>query len=147
MKYRKLRIAWSVAWGVACLLMIALWVRSYQWVDLVYVGDSHTTISWRGNFYFHNVRLMYPAGRQEFSHEYGAIVLASIWNGDQAVFIWRDPRAIEELNPHVAFWSLILLCVILGVACWMPWRFSLRTLLIVMTLVAVGLGVIVYAVR
>jgi hypothetical protein len=25
MKYRKLRIAWSVAWGVACLLLIGLW--------------------------------------------------------------------------------------------------------------------------
>src|SRR4029079_14162774 len=29
MKYRKLRIAWSVAWGVICLLLIAMWARSY----------------------------------------------------------------------------------------------------------------------
>lgn len=33
MKYRKLRIAWSVAWGVACLLLIALWVRSYSYKE------------------------------------------------------------------------------------------------------------------
>src|ERR1700759_2273009 len=39
MKYRKLRIAWSVAWGVAAVLFVALWVRSFWrwdewWVTL-----------------------------------------------------------------------------------------------------------------
>ena len=29
MRYRKLRIAWSVGWGIACVLLIVLWVRSY----------------------------------------------------------------------------------------------------------------------
>jgi hypothetical protein len=29
MKYRKLRIAWSIGWGVLCLLLVVLWVRSY----------------------------------------------------------------------------------------------------------------------
>src|SRR3954471_9786861 len=28
MRYRKLRIAWSVFWGVTCVLLIGLWVRS-----------------------------------------------------------------------------------------------------------------------
>src|SRR5690242_4400156 len=30
MKYRKLRIAWSVIWGVASVLLIVLWLRSYS---------------------------------------------------------------------------------------------------------------------
>ena len=29
MKFRKLRIAWSVAWGVVAVLLCVLWVRSY----------------------------------------------------------------------------------------------------------------------
>jgi hypothetical protein len=29
MKFRKLRLAWSVFCGIACVLLIALWVRSY----------------------------------------------------------------------------------------------------------------------
>ena len=29
MRFRKLRIAWLVAWGVACVLLVVLWVRSY----------------------------------------------------------------------------------------------------------------------
>jgi hypothetical protein len=31
MTYRKLRIAWSIAWGAHCLLVVTLWVRSYWW--------------------------------------------------------------------------------------------------------------------
>src|SRR5712671_2831573 len=33
MRFRKLRIAWSVACGIACVLLIVLWVRSYWWFD------------------------------------------------------------------------------------------------------------------
>src|SRR4051812_42777282 len=33
MKHRKLRIAWSVASGALCLLMIVFWVRSYWIAD------------------------------------------------------------------------------------------------------------------
>src|SRR5262245_14496481 len=33
MRFRKLRIAWSVGWGLACVLLIALWVRSCWWCD------------------------------------------------------------------------------------------------------------------
>src|SRR6476659_8348295 len=35
MRFRKLRIAWSVFWGIVCLLLIALWVRSYWKYDCV----------------------------------------------------------------------------------------------------------------
>jgi hypothetical protein len=33
MRFRKLRIALSVACGIACVLLIVLWVRSYSKVD------------------------------------------------------------------------------------------------------------------
>src|SRR6476619_8444557 len=33
MKFRKLRIAWSVVCGLACLPLIVLWVRSYSRED------------------------------------------------------------------------------------------------------------------
>jgi hypothetical protein len=33
MKYRKLRIAISPVCGVVCLLLVALWIRSYFWQD------------------------------------------------------------------------------------------------------------------
>ena len=33
MKNRKLRIVWSVAWGIVAVLLVVLWVRSYWCVD------------------------------------------------------------------------------------------------------------------
>ena len=36
-KHRRLRIAWSVAWGVVAVLLVALWVRSYATLDSVTV--------------------------------------------------------------------------------------------------------------
>src|SRR6185295_10739478 len=39
MRFRKLRIAFSVACAVVCLLLCVLWLRSYWWRDcLGYVG-------------------------------------------------------------------------------------------------------------
>jgi hypothetical protein len=48
------------------------------------------------------------------------------------------------------YWPVVLLAstlAVLGVLPWLRWRFSLRTLLIATTLVALVLGAIVYAVR
>ena len=36
MRFRKLRIAWSVGCGIACVLLIVLWVRSYTVIDSHY---------------------------------------------------------------------------------------------------------------
>jgi hypothetical protein len=35
MTYRKLRIAWSVGWGVATVLLCVLWVLSYWRMDSI----------------------------------------------------------------------------------------------------------------
>src|SRR5687768_13490300 len=35
---RKLRIAFSAMWGITCLLLVVLWVRSYWWWDTVVWG-------------------------------------------------------------------------------------------------------------
>ena len=48
-----------------------------------------------------------------------------------------------RIAPH---WLLAALCVVIAVAPWLAWprRFSLRALLIIITLVAVMIGAIVY---
>jgi hypothetical protein len=38
---RLLRIAFSVACGIVCLMVIAVWVRSYWWVDAIPFAPSH----------------------------------------------------------------------------------------------------------
>jgi hypothetical protein len=57
----------------------------------------------------------------------------------------REPYYSRQLVcPH---WLLIAGFTAVAVAPWIHWRFSLRTLLIATTLVAVGLGLFVYAAR
>ncbi len=34
MKHRKLRIAWTVAWGIVAVLLLVLWIRSYWTYDI-----------------------------------------------------------------------------------------------------------------
>ena len=43
MKFKMLRIAWSVGWGIVCVMLIGLWVRSDYWVDQVYVPVTQFT--------------------------------------------------------------------------------------------------------
>ena len=55
MNYRSLRIAWSVAWGIAAALLIALWARSYFRADRLHVPfgrkDAIAFASKQGRFY------------------------------------------------------------------------------------------------
>jgi len=47
MTYRKLRIAWSVACGLAAVLVCVVWVRSYQSLDnLIGQLPLNPVISW-----------------------------------------------------------------------------------------------------
>ena len=41
MKYRKLRIAWSVAWGVVTVLLVTIWVQSYWQFNSWQFGFLH----------------------------------------------------------------------------------------------------------
>jgi hypothetical protein len=45
---------------------------------------------------------------------------------------------------RLPYWCLILISVAFAAVPWIHWRFSLRTLLIATTLIAVVLGLIVY---
>src|SRR3954470_19207851 len=64
MRFRKLRIAWSVFWGLACVLLIVLWGRSYwRWdvVDLHWpTTDSVAFQSLHGRVYI--ISVSYPNG-------------------------------------------------------------------------------------
>src|SRR3954469_7954745 len=41
MKHRKLRIAWSVAWGVVTVLLVTLWAQSYWQFNSWQFGFLH----------------------------------------------------------------------------------------------------------
>jgi hypothetical protein len=142
-RFRKLRIAWSVVCGAACLLVIVLWVRAWSVSEISYIWQA-------GN------------GKYAF--------LGS--SADQFRLIVWDHPTTNIYNPchwakvpinHFGFWTLrttdfsgvicgvavtptlaVLVSVAVAAAPWLRWRFTLRTLLIAMTLVASVLGLVVW---
>lgn len=139
MRFRKLRIAWSVIFGVLSVLLIALWLFSYNWrftpvdhhgldaqaaegFDFV-ITSSHGVITARIT-----TAKEYPILEGYFVSKY---------------FGWiSDPNIKTCYVPH---WFLVSATAAQALIPWIPWskRFSLRALLIVMTAVSVALALVV----
>jgi hypothetical protein len=157
MRFRKLRIAWSVFWGVACVLLIVLWTRSYWREDCLYwniVGHRSIVIaSARGQlaactFLFEMSPGLHPRFRLLDDLSYGHTDVYSLVHSDKTFAILGPdslgPVGRALLIPH---WLAVLIfggIAILGVRGPFQFRFTLRTLLIATTLVAVMLGLIVW---
>jgi hypothetical protein len=149
MRFLKLRIAWSLGCGILCLLLMVWWLRSYwecsllhfsvppDWGGHVLVVDGVVEVAKYkvvGSVQW-DVTNMYSEGRAEFNdpgYQYLGFNLIII-----------SPRWYEIDFP---LWFGILLVGCCGFSPWWPWpmTFSLRTLLVATTLVAVVLGLIVW---
>jgi hypothetical protein len=136
MKHRKLRIAWSVAWGIVAMLLVALWVRSFYYLDSVQLplGGSVSSVGGR-------VLACRPVGLTP--------LVPDVPFPDSRFGIMSAPLNTFSVTSGsggatLPFWSTALLSAVMMTAFWLPNRFSLRTLLIATTLVAVVLGLIVW---
>ena len=149
---RFLRIAFSATCLIACVLLIVLWARSYRWTCTLTSFDAGADSSLfveRGNIGAAYYRL--PSWS----------LLHQLWNAKPVMDGLDMPgRAGFYYGPHpsdhsytlllLPFWFVVMLVAAVGTAPWLPWwskRFSLRTLLIATTLVAVVLGLVVYVAR
>jgi hypothetical protein len=148
-----LRIAFSATCGVLCLLLIALWVRSYSWADVVSFhpgASNHTTVYYtvtvrEGVFTFSDlsgtVLNVPPTSRwSNYRRKLGPhdLTKSSVWARVFRGFHWNTFNSV-----WIPAWCFVLVSGALATAPWLRWRFSLRTLLIAMTVVAVLLGVLV----
>ena len=146
---RYLRIAFSATCVIACVLLIGLWARSYWWLDqvVVYRTGAQTTIqSYRGVIGFEDVR--YRFNSNGIKARIYSSVISPETDSYPVTFGISRRRGYYEF--HFPYWLIVMLLSFLTVAPWirqLKCRFSLRTLLIATTLVAVVLGAICYAVR
>jgi hypothetical protein len=146
---RGLRIAWSVAWGILCVLLIVLWVRSYWLHDrlLIRAGGDRVIIgaSVSGTVAFAAIHSYFP---ELAIRRFAFINRAARWADNRANllgfgYLRYSSDSGELLLPH---WLFVAVSAALATA---PWanvsnRFSLRTLLIATTLVAFVLGLVVW---
>jgi hypothetical protein len=160
MRFRRLRIAWSVFWALACVLLVVLWVRSY-WLgtavripfsDYVWVQGS-SQLGWiRASGY--RVRSTFPgiaAVNRGFDYRTGRLKqpLENVpnWTTWIGVLCFSRPEFVWVWELQIPLWLPPIPTAVLAIAPWLRqirWRFRLRTLLIATTLVAVALGLIVW---
>jgi hypothetical protein len=148
MKYRKLRIVWSVSWGIVAVLLVALWVRSFNREESVWIYTP------RGGVTLCNI---YGKAILKVAIRAGAV--PNVVTGMQssinpqpelsfygmefyAGFLLR--RGSNNFDLFIPYWFLTLLSLSIAPLAWLHRRFSLRTLLIVMTLLAVVFGLAVW---
>jgi hypothetical protein len=153
MRFRKLRIAWSVMCGISSVLLIVLWVRSYSWHDTVMFEKATRTTAagWnRGELFFvtsvlpENINFTFPTDFR-FQHEEPDYE-HPIGDAHLGFQLTSMPGGLFLLVP---FWFATIGSIVCSAVPRLRWskRFSLRTLLIATTLVAVGLGLIVAVLR
>jgi hypothetical protein len=146
MKYRKLRIAWSVAWGIACVLLIVLWVRSYTTVEFaIWVSSGGRAIGFEselgGAALIYETNSTFDAGWWYFTDEIPSKVNQIEQRPGQFRF---GPTTANRTIVFAPIWFLVFGCGIAATFPWFCYRFSLRTLLVATTLVAAALGLVVW---
>jgi|tagenome__1003787_1003787.scaffolds.fasta_scaffold20707841_3 hypothetical protein len=132
------RIAWSVFCVLTCILLASLWVRSYFVLDS-WEAPSANFDSGVGQCTFSFLNNVADQWR------YVAVDVGN-WSNLPSLFAFSlDTHDSVTLDfPH---WFLVALLAAFSAIPWVRWRFSLRTLLIATTLVAVVLGLIVWSIR
>jgi len=142
MEFRKFRIRWSAFWGVVCILLIALWIRSYWVADFIQPWRSHLIVSLRGSLFFDKKIILtssskdVPAGLAQ-TKRFFAYSLAT----NQFKYV---PVGSGLALPY---WMIAALTLGLAPAPWFGVHFRLRTFLIVIALVAALMGFVIYANR
>lgn len=144
---RRLRIAASVFFALLTAAICVLWVRSYWWSDTIHFSAGHSS------------------GGLSESHTGDIVVVHSdvpddwLWISEPVYPMLSEPPwdtwefTVDDGMTTIRFphWFPALAFGILAASLWIPLRyfarFSLRTLLIATTLVAVVLGLGVWAAR
>ncbi len=148
MRFRKPRIAWSVVCGIACVLLLMLWVRSYWWSDGVRIPHPPSELaqlkSYKCSLHYYDGHYSgKPVNGWRFFSRRDRPVELHLATPIFGEWLFDAAGPIRVSVPH---WLFILVCATLATAPWvrsLPSHFSLRTLLFATTLVAVVLGLIV----
>jgi hypothetical protein len=144
MKHCKLRIAWSVGCSVLCLLLIALWMRSYWRLEILEKRTGLQAVqvsSVKGRIAIGHLDPRATIGRCYLNVVAGNSADWRKKGGVLGFAYYHDGWITALIAPH---WLPAVLSAALAVIPWISrsWRFSLRTLLIGMTVVAVALSLI-----
>jgi hypothetical protein len=129
---------------IVCLAIIALWVRSYWIVDnLLVVNDNcylYEFASAKGEIWFSVAAPIdnFDLNRSRWEYE-GTNIRDTSWPSASNLLGFRLFFGADDYTmlPH---WFVAAVVTTIGAAPWLRWRFSLRTMLIVVAVIAAMLG-------
>jgi hypothetical protein len=137
-RFRKLRVAWSVLASGACIFLIVFWVRSFRIADsLIEIrnGRFYQFSSVRGELAFDSrAPYAHPPNR---SWTLAQLNISDDWHVPANILCFRFGAPNSSMIPY---WFVLLLAAIVGTVPWIRWSFSLRTMLIAVTVIAALLG-------
>ena len=132
-----------MGWGVICVLLIVVWVRSYWWYDIRGYYSTFGSLSLESQ---HGKVEVYSAIGRALGGGFagGTVYDKDSKNGPRLERWGFSHSLLQPFDCYIAMphWLPALLLAISAAAPWIRWKrqYSLRTLLIAMTLVAVVLG-------
>jgi hypothetical protein len=146
-----LRIAVTALSLSACVLLVALWARSYWWddrlilryalsVDLQSRAGQQLINLYSQRWEIYNLPQTQPDPRRIW---HWTLTSRPARNRDFPATYFRWYGGESGLEVDVPHWCLILISGAVAAAPWIKSQFSLRTLLIATTLAAVALGLVV----
>ena len=140
MRFCTLRMTVSSVCVVACVLLIVLWVRSY-WRSDSAIMSPHRITSFNGRIVFSSDGWYYGEDSRLYCELGRSPEAAPTQWFKNTGLVWQYPSAVA-----IPYLCPGLLLAAVAVAPWLRWsnRFTLHTLLIATTLVAVVLGLIVW---
>ena len=148
-RMRYLRIAVTALSLTACVLLVALWVRSYwwsDWIDRFDKSELQTSVgSSSGTLIYSEIDWSSDPGGHVASHSWTYKVTEAFVPDENHWIDWSIRPGVFRVA--ISHWLLILPVALIAAAPCLHWRFSLRTLLIATTLVAVVLGMVIYLAR
>jgi hypothetical protein len=151
-RFRKLRIAWSVLCGTTCLLLIVLWVRSRPeskdaQSEMEGIWWNSTNTVFQLNSYRETISIGLTIADEPVGGNDG-------WTYRRAQYLdlqpwtWEKFKWVFETRPWLTFHAraptliLLLVSAYLVIVPWLRWRFSLRALLIAITLLSIFMGIL-----
>jgi hypothetical protein len=152
---RGAKITWSVVCGLAAVLLLCLWVRSYWWYECLSLADSLVGI----NFCTGRGKLLYEFWRptaattQHWYYISHPVVRGGLYSGKQFFEVLymhgESPYRIQlGLGSSIIPYRLLVsLTAFVAPLPWLRLRFTLRTLLRAITAAAVVLGLVAYLSR
>jgi hypothetical protein len=144
MKFRKLRFALSAFCGLAAVLLVLLWVRSYYACDTIHVKYRAWHYAWivpeRGRIVISLSEIKSILSGFAIDHIEVTKIQFPIIRHTYWVHVLRMGNLTEI---YVPIWLPILFLATLAAGPWVRFRFTLRTLLVAITLISLLLGLIV----